>query len=423
MANLRRTPKDLSMSISTQSLSDSLDGLSSFVFNYFLAKFPDGMFKETYIVDSLNEAKLAGDVNHKQKLPYIGMEFEYTPEQTTLGDIPYGYSNMYHVYNTDRDRYYTKILDDPSNEIKIYAIPQRIRVNYNFAMKFQTKLAAINCMNYITNNYEPEGMNYINGIRLPARLPKYFVDRIGSYFELTDNSSEDLESLRNYFLEHSLNAIFETKNLSSGTKDYIYEYLSNILFIFNNEASTETNPKNLVIEDATVNFGFTVEAWIPTNLLLEMRSDDLLPTAPNLDTSSDTFKFNLVIKTDLIPQTNEFGYNLIDIRKFLTDINTEIDILEFKDELQPAFVTIIEKLKKLKADIRKVFMIDVYENNILMPDDRYDVNFDEYTITTNKPDSNKTYALAIYGDMKLINLLDKYIREDRDNRIAKLDIY
>ena len=387
------------MSISTQSLSDSLDGLSSFVFNYFLAKFPDGMFKETYIVDSLNEAKLAGDVNHKQKLPYIGMEFEYTPEQTTLGDIPYGYSNMYHVYNTDRDRYYTKILDDPSNEIKIYAIPQRIRVNYNFAMKFQTKLAAINCMNYITNNYEPEGMNYINGIRLPARLPKYFVDRIGSYFELTDNSSEDLESLRNYFLEHSLNAIFETKNLSSGTKDYIYEYLSNILFIFNNEASTETNPKNLVIEDATVNFGFTVEAWIPTNLLLEMRSDDLLPTAPNLDSSSDTFKFNLVIKTDLIPQTNEFGYNLIDIRKF------------------------IEKLKKLKADIRKVFMIDVYENNILMPDDRYDVNFDEYTITTHKPDSNKTYALAIYGDMKLLNLLDKYIREDRDNRIAKLDIY
>lgn len=411
------------MSVSTQSLSDTLGGLTSFVYNFFLAKFPTGMFAETYVNNSLTETKLAGDVNHQQKLPFMGMDVEYTPEVTSLGEMPYGFSNMYHVYNVDRDRYYTRILSDEEKAIRIYAIPQRIRVRYNFAMKFQTRLAALNCLNYISANFETEGMNFLNGIRLPARLPKYFTDRIGSYLELSPSNPDDKESLRTYFLEHSLNSIFETKNLSSGTEDFIYEYLSNLLFIYTEEASSEANIKNLVIEDATVNFGFSVEAWVPTSLLLEMRSADLQPRAPELDTESDTYKFNLVVKTDLIPQTNYFGFHLLDIRKYQTDFNIKVDILEFKGELQPVFIQIIEKLKSLKADVTRVFTINVYENNILLPDDRYEVDFEKYVIKTHNPDSNKSYSLAIYGDVKLLNLLEKYIREGRDNRLLKLDIF
>ena len=430
MPNLRRTPMDLSMSISTQSLSDTLGGLSSFVFNYFLAKFPPGMFKETYINNSLTETKLSGDVNHQQQLPYLGMDIDYTTEPTSMGELPYGYSNMYHVYNVDRDRYYTKILTDLEEAISIYAIPQRIRVHYSFAMKFQTHLAALNCMNYIKANFETEGMNFLNGIRLPARLPDYFVERIGSYFGWfsPSSSSEDLinldkDALRTYFLDHSLHAIIETKNLSSGTRDFIYEYNTNPLFIYSDEASAEANVKNLVIEDAVVNFGFYVEAWVPTSLLLEMRSDDLHPTPPVSDADSATFKFNLIAKTDLIPQTNYAGFNLIDIRKFQTDFNTEVDILEFKDILQPSFIVILEYLKKIKARISKVFSINVYENNLLLLDDRYEVSYENYEIKTYQPSSNKSYTLAIYGDVKLLNLLDKYIREERDNLISKLNIF
>ena len=211
--------------------------------------------------------------------------------------------------------------------------------------------------------------------------------------------------------------------MSSGTDDFIYEYKSNPLFIFSEEASTEANVKNLVIEDATVNFGFSVEAWVPTNLLLEMRSSDLSPRAPELDAESDTYKFNLIVKTDLIPQTNYFGFHLLDIRKFQTDINAKVDILEFKEELQGVFVDIIEYLKKIKADVTKVFSINVYENNLLLPDDRYKVDFTEYVIKTKEPDVNKSYSLAIYGDVKMLNLLEKYIGEGRDNRILKLDIF
>ena len=423
MANLRRTPTDLSMSISTQSLSDTLGGLTSFVYNFFLAKFPTGMFAETYINNSLNETKMADGVNHQQKLPFMGVDIEYTPEVTSMGELPFGYSNMYHVYNVDRHRYYTKILSDEEKSITIYAIPQRIKVRYSFFMKFQTRLAAMNCMNYISANFETEGMNFLNGILLPARLPRYFTDRIATYLGIDSNSDEDKEALRTYFLEHSLNSIFETKNLSSGTDDFIYEYKSNPLFIFSEEASTEANVKNLVIEDATVNFGFFVEAWVPTNLLLEMRSEDLQPRAPELDTDSDTYKFNLIVKTDLIPQVNYFGFHLLDIRKFQTDINVKVDILEFKQELQGVFVDIIEYLKKIKADVNRVFSINVYENNILLPDDRYEVDYKTYVISTKNPDVNKSYSLAIYGDVKMLNLLEKYIREGRENRILKLDIF
>ena len=423
MANLRRTPNDLSMSISTQSLSDSLGGLTSFVHDFFLAKFPPAMFAETYIEGALTETKLDQDIHHQQKLPYLGMQVEYTPEASSLGELPYGYTNMYHVYNVDRDKYYTKIMADPENAITIYAVPQRIRVRFNFLMKFQTKLAAMNCMNYISNNFETEGMNYINKILLPARLPDYFIERIATYLGLDRSKADDQEDLRNYFLNHSLNSIFETKNLSSGQKDYIYEYLSNLLFIYSEEASTEANVKNLVVEDATVNFGLTVEAWVPTNLLLEMRDDSLDPRVPHGDLNSSTYKFNLVVKVDLIPQTNAFGLNLLDVRKFQTDTNTKVDILDFKDELKPVFIPIIEKLKKLKANLSKVFTLNVYENNVLLPDDRYQVDFDKYQITTYQPASNKTYALAIYGNVKLLNLLEKYIREGRESRILKLDIF
>ena len=125
----------------------------------------------------------------------------------------------------------------------------------------------------------------------------------------------------------------------------------------------------------------------------------------------------------MIPPVNSVGFNLLDVRKFQTDLNAQIDVLEFKEELKPTFIPIIEYLKKIKANLSKVFTLTVYENNILLPDSQYTVDFSTYTITTLNPDSNKTYSLAIYGDVKLLNLLDKYIRENRETRIAKLDIF
>lgn len=420
MANIMENDKDLSMSTSTQSFSDVLGGISSFIMNYFEMKFPKGMFKERQISNAVNANKLSKGILHVQKLPFLGMEFEYTGEETSMGTLPYGYSAMYHVNKLDRKRNYHCIFEDQENSIRIFAIPNRVRIKYNFILKYQTPIAAINAMEYIRNNFEREGINYINGIRLPSSLPKYFIDRIANFLEIDMNNPSDRDSIRNYFLDNSLNSIFEVKNLSTGNNTFMYEYNSNIMLQYSDEPTTDSNINNLSVSDATVNFGFYVETWVPSSFLLEMKDDDLERNAPQDD---DKFKFDIIVKSDIIPRSLDNGMKLSSINRFVTDLNVTEDTLYFKDIIPVSMVNVIDYIKSVKGNILKVIEIKVYENNIILPDNKYKVDYDNFEIKTFNPDVNKSYTMAIYSDIKLINILATYIRDKRFNAIKKLDIF
>jgi hypothetical protein len=50
----------------------------------------------------------------------------------------------------------------------------------------------------------------------------------------------------------------------------------------------------------------------------------------------------------------------------------------------------------------------------------YDVNWNDMTLTTKDPMSNVTYTLVLYGNLKALNLISKYIMDGRQEEIGSL---
>ena len=420
MANVNDS--ELSLCRSTTSISNIIGGLSSFMLNYFKMKFPEGTFKETYIADSLNSNLLRRNSFPNQKRPFIGMEIEYTGEEGFMGTLPMHHTPQYFIANKGRKYHYRVIFEDLENDIRIYSIPNRIKVNFNFLMKYQTKMAAIDAMHYIQNNFEYNGINYINGVRLPCEVPRYFIDNISKKLGFNQNDPNDRDELKDYLLSHSLGSISEIVNLSTGNMTFMHEYTTNIMLNYPENPMTNVNPNNLVIKDASVSFSINAEIWSPSGFLLEIK-DDKLPTNiyPEQD---DSFKFNLVFRKDIIPMTLDNGMKYILIGSFIPEVNqNNVDELDIRPILTNELANVLSSLMALNANVRNLIDIKVFENNKFISDSMYSIDYSTFILTTIEPKENTTYNLVLYGDIKMLNIVNDLLMNQNYNAIKRLDIF
>ena len=418
MANLHDT--ELSMCTSTTSISDVIGGLSSFMMNYFKMKFPSGLFNETYIANSMNSNVLARGVAHNQKLPYFGMEVNFTNEETSMGVLPHNHTPQYFIAKKNRSTYYRTIFEDIDEDVRIYTVPNRMKVSFNFLLKFQTQLAAMDWMYYIQNNFELNGRNYVNGIRLPVAVPRYFTDRIRYKLGLDPSKAEDNQTLRDYFRKNSLGGITEVRNQSTGNATFMYEYITNIMLSYPQEASVDVNDIGMVIKDASVTFTIDAEIWCPGGFFLEIRDPMLLPMPP-ANPSSDTYTFNLILVQDRLPKVLDDGKYLIDMAKFVADQNAKVDHLDLKEILSKDLQQVLTAMDELPDfKMEALFEYVLYENQYVVDPDRYEIDYKKHILINNYPDSNVTYHIALYGHVDKLNQINDLIMTNKRYKVRKL---
>lgn len=421
--------KQLSSTVASANISNIIGGESSFVYNYFRAKFPDNFFKDTFISQQLNSFKFKTTVPH-QRLPLLAMGSTFEIEESTLGPISRQYTTQYTVFNKDKDVYYRTIFADEDNNIFIYSVDNRAVVKHNFAIKLQTEMQAWNVVNYLNQNFETNGRVYLNAIRLPAVLPNNFIHNICKNFgwdiESTDPDTARAarEELRTYLIKHGLGGITEQVNPQTGNINYMYDYTANILLTYPDNANHESNITDLITKNAIVRYQIASEFWFPGSFVIDFNHNfDYDHKLDDAGLNNLTTKFTIVVDKEVIPKTLDNGYQYIRQARYTPDVNNEIDEIDIDSFFDEGIMNIVKNAQKYKIDCNKILAFVIFKNNIPLDPEKYSIDYDTLKITVNHPEPNSNFTLVLYGDLEKLNILNHYIVTHNMKEISKLDIF
>lgn len=427
MANFKYQ-SNLSSTVASANISNIIGGEASFVYSYFQSKFPDKFFNDTYISQELNSFKF-GNPFPVQRLPLLAMGSEFELEESSLGPIQRQYTTMYTVRN-DKERYYRKIFNDEENNVYMYSVDNRAILKHNFAIKLQTQAQAWNVVNYINQNFETAGKVFLNNIRLPAVLPNNFIFNICEHFGWDINNPDPSiaesarESLRAYLIEYGLGGITEQINPETGNISYMYDYTTNLMLSYPDNAAHEASITDLVVKNAIVRYQITSEFWFPASFIIDFDSQfKLVPKVDDTGLSNLKTKFSIVLQKDLIPHVTDKGFKYIRQARYTPDLNNKVDIINISTFFDKAIFNIIKIGKKYNFDIRKLVSFIMYKNNIPLSEDDYEVDLDKLEIKVNEPTRNDNYTLVLYGDLKKLNILNEYVVKKNTKEIMKMDIF
>lgn len=411
----------LSCKVST-SISSLIGSITSYLLQYIKEKFPKNYFKDTYINDSLVSNKIAFKNIIKLKKPTIIITPTYNAENGAMGVLPYFFSTKYFTFKKPKKNY-NGVLYDNINNIYIYSIPDRIKINYNIRIKLPTIMSGYDVVHYIKQSFDTNNsMNYLNNINLETEIPKIFVWYIAKKLNVDINTIEGRNLLNEYLQKNSYNGIHERINLSTGNPSYAYIYKTNILCNIPDDPSLEKNYNNKSVDNSTVEFQLSFELWTHSNYLMEMKDNIMKEDFPESNfTENDKLKYNLFIPTDYIKEIID-NKHLILTEKFLPDVNVEVDKLDLKLVINKELQEVIKEINNNHFNIDKLLLVKIFANKDEIDKENFSVDWNTLELSTKHPISNRTYTLIIYGNLKLLNKIDWFILKNQRNLIKTIQV-
>lgn len=402
--------------------SDIIGNLTSFMSHYFIKKFPNDFFRKIYISDSISNKNLYRDLFPIQYKPYIYIQPQIELSNFFLGELP-NWSTISFLVFKDKSRSYKKIFQDSEEGINIYYIPSRIKVNFTVGIKLQTQMQAWDILSYMNQRFENNGHHYINQVNLQGEIPKSYMINICNIKGWNYSDKGDRIKLREYINQHSFGGIEEIINLSTGNPSFMYNFSPNILVTYPDLPSHDKEMRNLVTKHTQINYAFGAELWYPASYILEIKDYNKVKNINN-DYNEDIkdlskYKYNLVVDHDYVKSNYEEKELLIK-KKFITDVNVNVDKLDLSYILDDRMIEIIKLLLENNLNPNKIFKIDLYTDGIKITEDNYKVEYDTLLLKTFKPISNQTYNLFVYVNLELLNKINKLINDNRKDDIKKI---
>ena len=397
-----------------------MGNITGYARHFISSKFPPDFFKKVYISESLAELEMEDSNIHKFSKPTLIITPQYTGETGFMEMIPHWHTTQYFTFKNPRKKY-NGVLYDSENDIYIYSIPDRIKMNFEIKIKLNSPMHAYNVLHYVKQAFEVGGYFYLNDVRLQTELPKMYTQYIAKRMGFDLTSPDGREALDEYLLQHSYNGIMEKINLSSGVSQYAYNYKSNILVNFPDLPNYEKNNNNMVVDNTAVSFNFSFDLWSHSNYIMEIKDN-----VPDIELPTDLLEEGKSMKYDFyVPDTHFIkqqvgNMHMIINKPFLPDINAEVDTLEFKPIINTELREVIDEAIKNRFDISKLLRVMVLIDNKEIDDLTYEVDWKEMTLKTQNPMSNVTYVLVLYGDLKKLNTISQYIIDNKRKEIASL---
>lgn len=394
------------------SISSLIGNLTAVAVEYTKSKFPKGYIQDVHIAESMTALSMRDECKKVFKRDYqtLFVQADYTLGEHVLGQLPRWYKANEFIFKNKRKRY-TPVLMDDENEIYVYTIPNRVKVNFNFRLKLQTAMQCQDVYNYIYNTFDIEGYRYLNNIKLETEIPKSFIKPICSRFGWDYGNKQDREKLVEYLHKYSYGGVQEKINLASGNSMYAYNYNANILMNFQDMPERDRNYKSMTISEGYVNFSFSMEMWTPSNYIFEagnIEEDEEIDISPFDNNTSNTYLYNIHVDTDYIKEIED-GKHLIIRRQFVPDINVEYDELPFEDVMPTELKNVLDKIKEDGYRLDNLVDVKIMAGNKYIPVSEYDLEWEDYTVKTKNPMKNTTYSILIYGDLDKLNKIERQI--------------
>lgn len=427
-ANLNQ---DLSQALVSTSMSGIISGVAGFMNDYFRTRFPEGFFRDGYINTQLNQFKFS--VPYAQtRTPFLAMTTQYTPEQTEMGPMFRQYTGAHFVRNNDKDFQYRKIIHDPRNRNYMWSIDNRVKLTFNFAIRLQTEMQAINVVNYISQNFESGGKMYYNDVSIPVQVPTDIVKSIAKQFNWTIDDLHNKEAnrrgreyLREYFLKYGVNPVTESINAQTGNVSYNYDFVTNLLMTFPDIASSERTMSGLIVKDATVRYAIEVDMWFPSRFIYESSANFIRTRSKTDEMLNNVVSVNISMLKPLIPEfLPENDFSRLQTVQYSPDFNQEVDTIELDGFFTTDIQNIITSAKKYGYNHTKLFQVKIFANNEpLAEGENFEVDWDKMEMRFLKPQRNVAYTLVTYGDKSQIAKLNSYLQNRNSKAIFAMDIF
>jgi len=415
--------KVISCKVST-SLASLMGNATAYARYFLTSKFPPEFFKKTYISDSLSEIQMEDKNVQKFPMPTLIITPEYTGENGFMDIIPYWHTAQYFTFKNPRKKY-NGVLFDEGNDMYIYSIPDRVKLNFNVKIKLPSQMYAYNVLHYIKQLFEVGGYFYLNDVRLQTEVPKMYIEYIKRRLNLDTNTPDGREALEDYLLKNSYNGLTEKINLSSGNSAYSYNYKTNILVNFPDMPSYDKNSNGMIVDNTTISFSFSFDFWSHSNFIMELKDNVPDTPLPNIDDQfsmeGSSMKYEFFVPTKFIRE-QEGGMHMLTYKPFVPDVNTDVDILDFSPIINSEVKKVIGEAIKNKLDMSKLMSVMVLVNNQQLIQEEFNVNWENLTLETKHPMYNVTYTIVIYGNLKSLNLIEQCIIDGKLDKIATIEL-
>lgn len=413
--------KEITLCKATTSLTSTISAVTSVMTTYFKSKFPEDYFKQTYISTSMAAQVIGKDYYQVQQRPYLFVQPQFDLSNGVMNELPLWHTASWYILNNMRENY-QMIFEDVESGIRIFTIPNRIKINFNTGIRLNTELQAWNCLNYIKQNFESTGFYYLNNVNISNEIPKFIIRNICQRLNWNINNKYDREKLQEYLLKHSFNAIEETIDMSTGNTSWFYNHPENILINYVDQATSDKTMRDRIVQLSQVNFNFTAEVWIPGHFLIELDKKErfnhfpLISERPDEFNKDTNFKFTSIINVDYIPYEKQ-QKKLIVKRNFIPDVNVEYDQLDLKLVMPYGLMNIYNYLKNNDIKLNDLFIIDVYINGRMIDKSLYRIDYKDFILNTYNPMLNTTYTVIIYADMDVFNKIDLLMNKNNEKEL------
>src|SRR5699024_10429032 len=346
LAKIERN-NELSVAKASPSISSIISGAQTFAFNYFTSKFPKNYFKSTYVDTSLNSNNFNSDPGAGKLMPRIAMTTNFELGDTFMQELPYWHTTQYYIIKNLK-RNYNMIFEDEENDIRIFSVPQRHKFNFNFNISVQTQISAWNVLNFINQNFESGGYNYVNGIRIPAEIPKLFIHNIARKMNIDLNTKRGQQEIRDYLMTHALGPIEGKVNPSTGNNSFKFDYTTNVLLNYPDISSYEKEISNLISKKSSVRYAMSVELWSPASFILQIKNDrEIIKDIGSGLGEDDVYQFTVAVEHDVIPRENEIGMKYLLKQNFEPEMNVSVDRLGLEPILTEEVINSLREVRKV----------------------------------------------------------------------------
>jgi hypothetical protein len=301
---------------------------------------------------------------------------------------------------------YDKVFFNETDQLYIYAMYDRVKLNFEFKIVVHSLMQQMDLLNYIKQMFIFDGHYYLNNIYLESEVPKLFINTILDEKGIDKTDSDEVIAFHDYLKIYSKNYIDVKKNLANDLDMYTFRYRANILCKAELPEKEDLGKKGMAEDGYSVIMKISTELWCPTGFLYESQKPIPSETSSISDEYvKDTIILNYTIKIE--PPLTIADKTMILWQAYISDSNVSVDEVDLTSVMPNSIKKVIEYNNNSATPINNYDMFEVkvyYDDHELSREtNQFEFDWENLVLKTNEPLFGVTYHTGLWGNLKLIN--------------------
>ena len=334
------------------------------------------------------------------------------------------------MFDKDTSNYIALFRDD-KHDISISYMMNRMRIQTLCTIMVETEIQQQNIYNALRNQFVDNRIYWMKNA-MEINVPPQIINLVSelSGVPVHDPETGLTRKFLNYLMSNANRYFTYKKDSATGSEEFFVYYPLTMELVFTDWSLEDLEKKNMVSENASINFTFTTEFNTIGSYQISTERDDSVLRANTVITTDaiGTVAYPMFTVDNLFRETNKDGYKLFYTNIFNIDPEVKREDPDILD-LSPVFrdsdlKEILRYMDNHGTDYNILFNFIIMKNNKMLNSDRkkgkidYIVDLHKQRILIYNKTKNATYRLVIYLNnlyiLKIMNEINEFERRYDD---------